>query len=198
MNPTFLIVITITLLTFANTQVSFAQTVVPYDFTVNVISGPLSGSRYRGITSVDLTNLANNNETVAPTSIMFDFGGIEFTKANDVQDVDARSPRANFQDGNFIGNIYIVSRFGNNPTDIPLINNVQVDGFAIDNSNFGYIVGADLYTGTVSYKLPPSSAQPKPQRIPESAPPQPVPEPSVWAAGLTIAGWWWLRRRRNA
>ncbi|MEO0395281.1 MAG: hypothetical protein AAF243_04745 [Cyanobacteria bacterium P01_A01_bin.137] len=176
MNHVFLATVTAAALTLSDTQVSLAQTLF-YDFTVDVTSGPLTGERYTGITSVDLTNLPeDNDEIVKSPSITFDFGGVNFTDANDVQDVDANSPRANFQDGNFIGNTYIVSRFGRRPTDIPLIKDVSLDGFAIDNSDFGYVVGANFYTGKVSYSLPPNVNKQNANE-PDA---QPVPEPSLW------------------
>ncbi|ESA35066.1 pep-cterm exosortase interaction domain-containing protein [Leptolyngbya sp. Heron Island J] len=184
MNRVWLLAATTVGVVLSNTQVSFAQTVT-YDFTVDVTSGPLSGESYVGETSVDITNLLlEGNETVQSTSITFNFGNVEFTEADDVQDLDARSPRANFQDDNFLGNTYIVSRFGNRPIEIPLIDNVPVDGFAIDNSEFGYVVGADLYRGVVNYALPLDSDTPNAQ---------PVPEPSLWL-GFILVGYW-LRRR---
>ncbi|MEO1179484.1 MAG: hypothetical protein AAFX51_01255, partial [Cyanobacteria bacterium J06636_28] len=115
MNHVFLATVTAVALALSDTQVSLAQT-LSYDFTVDVTSGPLTGERYTGITSVDLTDvLEDNYEIVKSPSITFDFGGVNFTEVNDVQDVDAISPRANFQDGNFIGNTYIVSRVGLRP-----------------------------------------------------------------------------------
>lgn len=178
-NRLSLIAITTAALTLSDIQVSLAQT-VSYDFNVDVLSGPLINERYTGSVLVDVTDLTNNNnETVTSTLITFDFGGFEFTEADDVQDMDANSPRANFQDGEFLGSTYIVSRFGNNPTEIPLIEDVFIDGFAIDNNDFGYLVGANLYRGKVSYGLPPGSNEPDPI--------QPVPEPSLWL-GLAAAG----------
>ena len=181
-NHVFLATVTAAALILSDTQVSLAQT-RSYDFTVDVMSGPLVGERYTGMTSVDFTDLFEDNyETIKSTSITFDFGGVDFTEANDVQDVDANSPRANFQDGKFIGNTYIVSRFGRRSTDIPVIQDVSLDGFAIDNSDFGYVVGANLYTGQVSYSLPLEVNKPK-----ASEPAQPVPEPSLWVGLAAVA-----------
>ena len=168
----------------SNTQVSFAQT-FNHDFTIDVTSGPLMDERYTGTISVDVTDLFSTGyETVKPTSIAFNFGNVEFTEADDVRDIDADSPRANFQDGEFMGITYIVSRFGDKPTDIPLINNISIDGFAIDNSEFGYVVGENLYRGIVNYTLPPKSDEPNVQSVPES---------SFWL-GFTIIGYWLVRR----
>ncbi|MEL6334918.1 MAG: hypothetical protein AAFQ76_20305 [Cyanobacteria bacterium J06626_26] len=183
MNHVFLATVTAVALALSDTQVSLAQT-LSYDFTVDVTSGPLTGERYTGITSVDLTDvLEDNYEIVKSPSITFDFGGVNFTEVNDVQDVDAISPRANFQDGNFIGNTYIVSRFGRRPTDIPLVKDVALDGFAIDNSDFGYVVGANFYTGKVSYSLPPDVDK----SMANEPDAQPVPEPSLWVGLATVA-----------
>lgn len=173
-------------------QVAAAQT-VSYDVTVDVASGPLAGERYTGTTFIDLADPSNSNEISKSTSITFNFGGTEFTEMNDVQDPDANSPRANFQDGEFLGNTFIVSRFGINPTDIPLIQDIAIDGFAIDNSDFGYLIGSNLYSGTVSYSLPQNSE-------PVDEPIQTVPEPSIWL-GLATVCWTtgcgrWLTRRR--
>ena len=184
MNPVWLIAVTTAGVILSNTQVSFAQTVT-YDFTVDITSGPLMGDRYTGKTSVDVNNLfLVGDETVQPTSITFNLGDVEFTAADDVRDIDAGSPRVNFQDGEFIGSTFIVSRFGERPANIPLINSVAVDGFAIDNSEFGYVVGADLYRGNVNYGLPLSSAAPNAQS---------VPEPPLWL-GFTLVGGWLMRR----
>ncbi|MEO0431820.1 MAG: hypothetical protein AAF151_08990 [Cyanobacteria bacterium J06656_5] len=184
MNHVFLATVTAVALAISDTQVSLAQT-LSYDFTVDVTSGPLTGEQYTGVTSVDLSDLLEDNyEIVKSPSITFDFGGVNFTDANDVQDIDAISPRANFQDGNFIGNTYIVSRFGLRPTEIPLIKDISLDGFAIDNSNFGYVVGANFYTGKVSYSLPPDVTKPKVNE-PDA---QSVPEPSLWV-GLAAVAW---------
>ncbi|MEM7795599.1 MAG: hypothetical protein AAF579_14250 [Cyanobacteria bacterium P01_C01_bin.118] len=169
-------------------QVSVAQT-VSYDVTVDVVSGPLSGERYTGTTLIDLTDPSNNNEIFKSTSIVFNFGGTEFTELDDVQDPDANSPRANFQDSNFLGNTFIVSRFGNHPTDIPLIQDIAIDGFAIDNNDFGYLIGTDLYRGTVSYSLLQNSEpldEPFDEPLDEQI--QTVPEPSVWV-GLATVCW---------
>ncbi|EKU97355.1 PEP-CTERM putative exosortase interaction domain-containing protein [Leptolyngbya sp. PCC 7375] len=187
MNRVCLMAATTAILTFFKAQVAFAQT-VSYDFTVDVTSGPLAGERYIGLTSVDVTSLLDESyETVRPTSIIFDFGGITFTDDNDVLDIDANSPKVNFQDGQFMGITYIVSRLGNNPAEIPLINDVAVDGFAIDNSEFGYVVGANLYRGdTVNHALPPNSTSPNRQS---------VPEPSVWLGFATVGCGCWLTRR---
>ncbi len=184
MSRVWLMATTNAIVFLSNTQVSFAQTVT-YDFTVDVTSGPLIGDRYTGTTSVDVTNLfLTDYETLNPTSLTFNFGNVEFTEADDVRDLDAGSPRVNFQDGEFMGSTYIVSRLGERPTNIPLINGVSIDGFAIDNSEFGYVVGANLYRGIVHYELPPSSAAPDVKS---------VPEPSFWL-GFTLMGYW-LRRR---
>lgn len=174
-----------------NGQVSAAQTV--YDVTVDVVSGPLTGESYTGTTFVDLADSSNNNEFVKSTSITFNFGGTKFTERDDVQDPDANSPKVNFHEGEFLGNTYIVSRFGNNPTDIPLIQDIAIDGFAIDNKEFGYVIGANLYQGTVSYNLPHP-----PELLDDQV--RTVPEPSTWA-GLATVGWTigcgrWLTRRR--
>ena len=182
---------TAVVLTLSNAQVSFAQT-VSYDFAVDVISGPFADERYMGVTSVDLSDLSENlDETRPPTSIIFDFGGVEFTDVNDVRDLDADSPRVNFQQNDsFVGITYIVSRFGEAPTEIPLIDGVSVDGFAIDNNDFGYVVGTDLYRGTVSYALPPDTGNGDIETSPE---PQSVPEPSLWL-GFAAVGCWLSRR----
>lgn len=181
MNRVWLVAVTATALTLSYVQVSRAQSVA-YDFTVDVMSGPLTGERYMG--AVDLPNLLETRyEAVEPISIKFDFGDIEFTDADDVRDIDANSPRANFQDGNFMGSTYIVSRFGDRPTEIPLISGVAVDGFAIDNSEFGYIVGENLYQGMVSYAALSN----------DSSDAQSVPEPNVWL-GLGIMVGWLMRR----
>ncbi|MBX2863190.1 MAG: hypothetical protein KTR27_06505 [Leptolyngbyaceae cyanobacterium MAG.088] len=172
-------------LTLSKAQASWAQTVF-YDFTVDITSGPLVGERYTGDTSADVTNLSQTgNETLQQTSINFIFGDVEFTEADDVQDSEANSPRANFQDGEFIGNTYIVSRVGETPTEIPLIDDVLVDGFAIDNNEFGYVVGANLYRGTVNYALLPNADDPDVQS---------VPEPAFWLGFATVG--YWLRRHR--
>lgn len=157
-----------------------------YSFTVDVISGPLVGDRYTGITSVELDDLLGSpiDGSIQSVSVRLALGGVEFTETQDVQDIDAQSPRANFENGEFLGTTYIVSRFGNNPTDIPLINGVFVDGFAIDNSQFGYVVGANFYQGTVNYNLPLETS---------TAPIQSVPEPSL-LFGLVGAGYWLIRR----
>lgn len=150
-----------------------------YSFTVNVVSGPLAGGQYEGIVSVEADRpLLDETVDTVPSllAIRFELGGVEFTEVQDSQDVDAQSPRANFEDGEFLGLTYIVSRFGKNPTDIPLINDVTVDGFAIDNSEFGYVVGADLYRGIVDYSLPPSLNRPNL----DGPNPQSVPEPAMW------------------
>ena len=184
MNPVWLIAVTTTAVVLSNTQVSFAQAVT-YDFTVDITSGPLMGDRYTGKTSVDVTSLfLTGYETVQLSSITFNFGDAKFTAADDVRDIDAGSPRANFQDGELMGNTFIVSRFGENPTNIPLINRVAVDGFAIDNSKFGYVVGADLYRGNVNYEFPLNAAAPNAQS---------VPEPPLWV-GFTLIGGWLIRR----
>lgn len=186
MNRVCLVAAATTVLTVFRAPTVFAQT-VSYDVIVDVTSGPLTGDRYTGITSVEVDSLVKDgNNIFQPVSITFDAGGIEFTDANDVRDIDANSPSANFQNGEFLGATYIVSRFGNNPTDIPPINGVSVDGFAIDNSKFGYVVGANLYKGMVNYGLPPESSTTNPT-------PQPVPEPSLWL-GLAMAGCWLTRR----
>lgn len=163
-----------------------------YGFTVDVTSGPLVGDRYMGITFVDGENILEDVRRVHSVAIEFEFGGIEFTETQDVQDVDAQSPRANFEAGQFLGTTYIVSRFGRNPTDIPLINGVEVDGFAIDNSQFGYVVGPDLYGGTVNYLL--SSPAPVPI-FPETPNSQQVPEPSLWLGVAAIGCGCWRTRR---
>ena len=183
MNHIFLATVTAAALALFEPQVSLAQT-LSYDFTVDVTSGPLTGEQYTGITSVNLTDVLKDNDRIIKSpSITFDFGGVNFTDSHDVQDVDAISPRANFQDGNFIGNTYIVSRFGRRPTDIPLIKDVSLDGFAIDNRDFGYVVGANFYTGKVSYSLPPTVNKPTANE-PDA---QPVPEPSLWVGLATVA-----------
>ncbi|MGD1857756.1 MAG: hypothetical protein ACFB2W_26270 [Leptolyngbyaceae cyanobacterium] len=181
-NRLVLAVVTTAAFTLSNTSASSAQT-TSYDFTVDILSGPLLGESYTGLTSIDLTELSeNNNETIKSQSISFMFGGVEFTEADDIQDIDANSPRANFLDGDFLGNTYIVSRFGENPTEIPLIQNVLIDGFAIDNDEFGYVIGADLYRGQVSYSVPLEAAV-----IEEiDGPVQQVPEPSLWLGLATI------------
>ena len=182
---------TAVVLTLSNAQVSFAKT-VSYDFAVDVISGPFADERYTGVTSVDLSELSENiDETRPPTSIIFDFGSIEFTDANDVRDIDADSPRVNFrQNDSYVGITYIESRFGEAPTEIPLIDGVSVDGFAIDNNDFGYVVGADIYRGTVSYALPHDTED---GDMETSQEPQPVPEPSLWLGFATVG--YWLSRR---
>lgn len=159
-----------------------------YNFTVDVTSGPLVGDRYVGITSVELDDFLSSpmDGSIQSVSVRLALGGVEFTETQDVQDIDAQSPRANFENGEFLGTTYIVSRFGNNPTDIPLINGVAVDGFAIDNSQFGYVVGANFYQGTVNYDLPLEMS---------SSPVQSVPEPSI-LLGLVGAGFWLTRRNR--
>ncbi|MBT9315982.1 hypothetical protein [Leptothoe spongobia] len=177
-NRLFLIAVMTATVTLSDAHAALAET-VSYNFTVDVLSGPLSGESYIGVTSVDLTDPITNNENIKTTSITFSVGGVEFTEADDVQDIDANSPRANFQNGEFLGNTYIVSRLGNNPTEIPLVQNVSIDGFAIDNSDFGYVVGADLYRGTVRYFLPPESNE-------ANGPTQSVPEPSMWLGLATI------------
>lgn len=183
-NSVWLTAATTAVVFLSNAQASFAQA-VSYDFTVDITSGPLMGERHTGVTSVDVTNLFSTGyETVQPESITFNFDNVEFTEANDVRDVDADSPRVNFQDGEFTGITYIVSRLGERPTDIPLINGVAVDGFAIDDSEFGYVVGADFYRGTVNYGLSPNLSTPNAQ---------PVPEPSAWL-GFTLVGYWLMRR----
>ncbi|MBE9070845.1 PEP-CTERM sorting domain-containing protein [Leptolyngbya cf. ectocarpi LEGE 11479] len=161
---------------------------VDYDVIVDVTSGPLAGDRYAGVTSVESAN-GLENDISQPVVIAFDFGGTEFTEADDSRDIDANSPRGNFHEGDFVGATYIVSSFGNNPTDIPLINGIAVDGFAIDNREFGYAVGADLYRGVVNYTLSSDSSEPT---NPE---PQSVPEPSLWLGLVTAGGW--LSRRLN-
>ena len=190
-NRVCLLAATAAVLTLSNAQVSFAQT-VSYNFTVDVISGPFENKHYTGITSVDLSNLSEDTtKTRPPTSILFDFGGVEFTDANDVRDADADSPRANFhQNDSFVGITYIVSRFGEMPTEIPLIDGISVDGFAIDNNDFGYIVGTNLYRGTVNYTLPANPENGDTDNKPE---PQPVSEPSFWF-GLATVGYWLSRR----
>ncbi|MEO0869281.1 MAG: PEP-CTERM sorting domain-containing protein [Cyanobacteria bacterium J06642_11] len=164
-----------------------------YSFTVDVFSGPLAGEQYVGNAAVDVSPLASERiDTSIPSlSIRLSLGGVEFTETQDVQDVDAQSPRANFSGGEFVGATYIVSRFGENPTNIPLIDGVPVDGFAIDNSEFGYVVGANFYQGMVNYRLslPPEVS---------TAPIQSMPEPSLWL-GLAIGGSsCWLIRRHNS
>ncbi len=182
-NRLFLMAVTAATFTLFNPQRSLAQT-VSYDFTVDILSGPLSGERYTGITSVDVTNLpADNNESVKSTAITFDFGGVQFTEANDAQDTEAESPSANFQGGEFLGNTYFVSSFGENATEIPRVKNVVVEGFAIDNNRFGYLVDANLYGGVVTYGLPPAADNPQP-----SPPAQSVPEPSLWVGLATLGG----------
>lgn len=164
-----------------------AQTVT-YDVTINVTSGPLMGQRYIGETSLELSRvLKKRNESIQPISITFNFGDIEFTETDDVRDVDAYSPRANFNDGNFEGITYIVSRFGDHPTDIPQIDHVSMDGFVVDNSAFGYVVGANLYSGVVNYTAPPKSPPPEIQT---------VPEPSLWLGLVTAGCGCWLTRRQ--
>ncbi|MEA5464379.1 hypothetical protein [Leptothoe sp. PORK10 BA2] len=190
-NRLFLMAITTATLTLSDPQISLAKT-VSYDFTVDVLSGPLTGERYTGMTSVDVTDLLkDNNESVKSTSITFEFGDAKFTEADDVQNPEADSPRANFQGGEFLGNTYIVSSFGNNATEIPFIQNVAVDGFAIDNGDFGYVVGANLYRGIVTYRLLPGDEQ-------LDTPAQSVPEPSFWMGlvtiGYAISGGRWLTR----
>ena len=172
-------------LTALRAPVTLAQS-VSYDFTVNITTGPLSGEQYAGMASIELTDLLNGTaESSEPSDISFNFGETEFTEIDDVWDVDANSPKANFANGDFLGITYIVSRFGENPTDLPLISNTAVDGFAIDDSDFGYAVGENLYRGIVSYDASPDSQD-------QAA--QAVPEPSLWL-GLGIAGWL-VRRRR--
>lgn len=180
-----------TALTTFRAPVTLAQS-VSYDFTVDITTGPLSGEQYTGITSIELTDLLNDAaESIEPVAISFNFGETEFTDIDDVRDVDANSPKANFADGDFLGITYIVSRFGENPTDLPLIGNTAVDGFAIDNSDFGYAVGENLYRGIVSYDVSPESQDLDEQAVPDV---QAVPEPSLWL-GLVAAGW--LARRRR-
>ncbi len=198
MNRIWFTVATSALLTLSNAKISFAQTVF-YDFTVDVTSGPLTGEQYTGNKSVDVTGLiGTGKETLPLTSINFNFGGLEFTEANDVRDIDANSPRVNFQDGEFIGSTYIVSRLGDRPTEISLIKNVLVDGFAIDNSAFGYVMGANLYRGVVNYTvslpLPPNSDDLDDDSDMQSAP-QSVPEPAFWLGFVTVGYGYWLMRR---
>ncbi|NEQ48648.1 MAG: hypothetical protein F6K11_00740 [Leptolyngbya sp. SIO3F4] len=192
-NRLFLTAVTTAALTVSGAKVSLAQN-ISYNFTVDVLSGPLSGETYTGVTSFGLMEPISDTEIVKSTSILFDLGGVEFTEADDVQDVDANSPRANFQDGEFLGNTYIVSRFGNNPTEIPLIQDIAIDGFAIDNSDFGYVVGASLYRGTVSYRLPPEPNE-------SNGSMQSVPEPSLFLGlatiGCTLSCSRWLTRRTS-
>ena len=189
-NRVWLTAVTTAIVTLFAPQVALAKNVVQdftVDLTVDVTSGPLTGERYTGLISVDMPNLLNHyDETVLLTSITFDFGGIEFTAEDDVQDPDANSPRVNFQAGSFMGSTYIVSRFGERSTDIPPINGVMVDGFAIDNSEFGYIVGPNLYRGAVSYALPDD----------DYLEAQSVPEPTVWLGLITICCGCWLPRHR--
>ncbi|MEM7062751.1 MAG: PEP-CTERM sorting domain-containing protein [Cyanobacteria bacterium P01_B01_bin.77] len=187
------VVLTGVVLTVWRASAVEAQT-VDYDVIVDVTSGPLAGERYSGVTSVELANELRHgleNDSSQPLSITFDFGGTKFTDADDSRDVDANSPRANFHDGDFIGATYIVARFGDNPTDIPLMHDVAVDGFAIDNHDFGYAVGANLYRGVVNYTLSSESFEPT---NPES---QSVPEPAFWLGLATVTWGGWLTRRFN-
>lgn len=177
-------------LTFSKIQISFAQT-VSYDFAVDVTSGPLAGERYLGEISVDTANLVGDGyETLPLSSIVFDFGNVVFTEADDIRDLDANSPRANFQEGDFLGSTYIVSRFGDRPAEIPLINDVAVDGFALDNSEFGYVVGPDLHWGVVDYGLLPNAGSSDGQSDGQS-----VPEPAFLLGFATVGCYLWRRRR---
>ena len=176
---------TATALTVFRAPVTLAQSVF-YDFTVDITTGPLAGDQYPGTTFVDSTDLlSDKTESIKALTIDFNLGGIEFTENDDVRDIDANSPRANFENGDFLGITYAVSRFGENPTEIPLANGIAIDGFAIDNSDFGYAVGESLYRGIVTYDLSPASLEPEAQT---------VPEPALWV-GLAAAGW--LARRRR-
>ena len=172
-------------LMLADAQASLAQTVT-YEFTDSLTSGPQAGERYPGTTANEQGLLGSPDETVPPLSLLFEFGGTAFTQADDSQDPDANSPGANFQNGSFVGSTYIVSRFGDNPTDIPPVGSALVDGFAISNGDFGYVVGTNLYTGVVSYTVPvhPNDSQS-------------VPEPSGWL-GLAIGCGGWLVWRRSS
>ncbi|MEM1240495.1 MAG: PEP-CTERM sorting domain-containing protein [Cyanobacteria bacterium P01_H01_bin.26] len=183
MNRVCWIAVAAAALVLSEARVSVAQTVT-YDFTVSLTSGPLAGERYPGTTSIELGLLGSPDETVPPLSLLFEFGGTAFTEVDDSQDPDANSPGANFQNGGFVGSTYIVSRFGDNPVDIPPVDSAVVDGFAISNGDFGYIVGPNLYTGGVSYTV---SAHPA----------ESVPEPSGWL-GLALGYGGWLVWRRSA
>ena len=191
-NRIYLLAATAIVLTLSSARVSFAQT-VSYDFAVDIISGPFADERYMGVTSVDLDSLSENTSekagtTRSPTSILFNFGSVEFTEVNDIQSVDVDSPRVNFQpNGSFLGITYVVSRFGERSTEIPPIDGVLIDGFAIDNNDFGYVVGEDLNRGTVGYTLTNSD------EIDNIPAPQPVSEPSFWL-GLAAVGYWLSRR----
>ena len=183
MNRVCWIAVAAVTLILTGAKTSVAQTIT-YDFTVSLTSGPLAGERYPGTPSVELGLLGGPDETVPPLSLLFEFGDTAFTEADDSQDMDANSPGANFQDGGFVGSTYIVSRFGDNPTDIPPVGGALVDGFAISNSDFGYVVGTNLYTGVVSYTVP---ANPTDS--------QSVPEPAGWRGIARGFGCWLVRRR---
>lgn len=188
-NRLYFVVLTAAVLTVLRAPIARAET-VDYDVTVDVTSGPLAGDRYSGITSVELANGVENNIS-QPVTIAFDFGGTEFTDADDSRDIEANSPRANFHEGDFLGTTYIVSRFGDNSTDIPLIDGTAVAGFAIDNREFGYAVGANLYRGVVNYTLVSESSEPV------DLEPQSVPEPSLWLGLAAVSCGGWLTRRLN-
>lgn len=182
-NRLYFVALTVATLTIS-TPVARAAT-VDYDVTVDVTSGPLAGDRYSGVTSVELAD-GLEPDASQPIAITFDFLGTEFTEADDSRDADANSPRANFYRGDFVGATYTVSRFSDNPTDIPVVKGIAVDGFAIDNDEFGYTVGTDLYRGVVNYTLSAEAF--------ESAEPQPVSEPSLWLGLVTVGCGGWLAR----
>jgi len=123
-----------------------AGILVEYTFEVEITTGPLAGEHYFG----DFSFFPPSGSFTELEDLNFVFQDKLFTEEDDA-DYPA-FPRANFQEGNFVGIDYLVNIQGDG---------FIVMGFAIFNNEFTYLLsggdGDPSYGGIVTYHLIPSA-----------------------------------------